>query len=450
MRTRGPRLGEVLEQRGWVSREHLLRALRNQKVVGGRLGTCLLEIDAVSEDDLLKALSEQQGVPPVSPDDLRHVPAEVIRLVPAKVARRLLAVPFRASGSSAHIAVFEARDLAALDELAFVSGRRVRVCVATEVRLVEALEKYYGEEAPPRMAKLLDRLNRTRYLWTGEGAPPSSRKSSEMLQWDPSLSGAAPARGVPRESESQGFPIFEPSAAPRLPDIALPAAPQAAGASAAPALAAPAARAAALPATPAPPTAPERAPEPPPAAPSAAEAAPPAPAAVAAAPPPDTISLESAEQRLLSPADRDDVARVLLEFGASRSRRVLLFRIHRQEVAGWMAAGAGVDLAAVAGYRGALDRPSVFFTLHSGAPLFRGALPDLPAHEAIRAALEGGPAADALALPVVVKDRVVAVLYAEPPGTSFEPAAVADLQRLVAKAAIAFELCIMRAKLKRA
>lgn len=486
MRTRGPRLGEILEQRGRVSREQLLRALRNQKVVGGRLGTCLLEIDAVTEDDLLKALAEQQGVPAATPDDLRNIPAEVIRLVPAKVARRLLAVPFRASGSSAHVAVFEARDLGALDELAFVSGRRVRVCVATEARLVEALEKYYGEECPPRFAKLLDRLNRARFLWAGD-APRQAEASREMLQWDPKL-GVAPARPAERaEADSQGLAMFEPGSAPELPEIALPAAaPAPVVANAAVAEAAPE-RAAEVPTSPAPPVpappsipAPVPAPAPAPAPPAEPAPTPPAtlaieppgptpPAPVAppvarpAAPPPTAppsaprpeagppaITLETAELRMLSPVDRDDVARALLEFGASHCRRTLLFRIHRQEVAGWMAAGAGVDVAAIEAYRGPLERASVFFSLHSGAPLARGVLPDLPAHAAIRAALSGPPATDALALPVVVKDRLVAVLYLEPRGAAFEAAELADLRHLTAKAAIAFELCIMRAKLKRA
>ena len=461
MRTRGPRLGEVLEQRGWVSREQLLRALRNQKVVGGRLGTCLLEIDAVTEDVLLKALAEHQGVPAATPDDLRGISQEVIRLVPAKVARRLLAVPFRASGSSAHIAVFEARDLAALDELAFVSGRRVRICVATEVRLLEALEKYYGEEVPPRIGKLLDRLNRARFLWAGDGGAHPADQASDLLKWDPRLSGREPARAA----DSQGLAVFGATAGLDLPEIVLPEPPVASAETAAaepPAMPPPPAATSAEPAPVAPaavapgpapaavPAAPF-APAPEPAAvPAAMPVAPAPPASPAPASAPLATTLEEAERRLLSPADRDDVARTLIEFGASHCRRTLLFRFQRHEVAGWMAAGEALDRPALEAYRGALDRPSVFFTLHSGAPIARGALPDLPAHEEIRAALGGAPAHDALALPVTVRERVVAVLYCEPRGASFAAGEIADLQRLAAKAAIAFELCIMRAKLRRA
>jgi len=441
MRKRGPRLGELLEERGWVTREQLLRALRNQKVVGGKLGTCLLEIDALSEETLLKALAEQQGVPAVTADELRGIPDEVLKLVPIKVARRLLAVPFRAGGASAQIAVPDARDLAALDELQFVSGRRVRVHVAPEVRLHEALEKHYGEECPPRFAKLLDRLNRSRFLWNQE-RPQSPPPPREELRWDLGL-GARPARRAESSAYLEGY---EPSPAPDLPilEVAEPAQAEA------PPAAVWDAQAAVLDVGPPPeppptaaPAASAAAPEPPPQAP--AEPSP--PAADAEAPP---MTLAEAERRLLAPEDRDDVARTLVAFAAGRGRRALLFRIHRDEVAGWMARGAGLDATAILAYRTKLDRPSVFLTLQSGAALFRGALADLPAHAPLVAALGGSAAADALALPVRVRERAVAVLYLEPGTGGFGAADLADLQHLTAKAAIAFELCIMRAKLRRA
>lgn len=431
MRSRPPRLGELLEARGWITREQLLRALRNQKVVGGKLGTCLLEIDALSEDSLARGLSEQQGVPPVTPEDLRGIPEEVVQLLPAKVARRLLAVPFRGGGTQIHVAVLDARDLAVQDELAFVSGRRVHLHVASEVRLFETLEKLYGEECPPRLAKLLDRLNRSRFLWRGEAVESPEAPPSEALRWDPRL-GRAGSTAAP--ADPAFLPTFSTESAPELPAPPAPAA-------------APLVAVAALPA------------------PSPLDQ--PATASAVAQPTvepepaedlqelPDTIvipalTLDEAERRLLSPEDRDSVGRVLLEFAAPRVRRVLLFKVHREEVASWMAGGEPVDRPRFEAFHARLDLPSVFLTLSSGAALARGVLADLPVHAELAAALPGPPAADALVLPIRVRGRLVAVLYAEPAATAFEPAAVADLQRLCSKAAIAFELFIMRAKLRRA
>ena len=81
MRTAALRLGELLEQRGQITRDQLLRALRNQKVVGGRLGTCLLEIEAVTEEQLCSALAQQQGAPCASPEDLRGIPDDVLEML---------------------------------------------------------------------------------------------------------------------------------------------------------------------------------------------------------------------------------------------------------------------------------------------------------------------------------------------------------------------------------
>ena len=61
-------------------------------------------------------------------------------------------------------------DLAAQDEISFVVGKRIRWYVALELRLIEALEKHHGEECPARLAKLLDKMNRSRFLWARESA----------------------------------------------------------------------------------------------------------------------------------------------------------------------------------------------------------------------------------------------------------------------------------------
>jgi hypothetical protein len=191
-------------------------------------------------------------------------------------------------------------------------------------------------------------------------------------------------------------------------------------------------------------------PPPAPAAEPAAPALPPQPPAPPESPTTAPPTFESAERRLLDLLDRDDVARALLDFAASRSRRVLLFKVQRDEVSGWMAAGAGVDLERFGQFRVGLEKPSLFAMLQGGAPMVRGPLADLPAHADLRPALLPPHATDALAVPVRVRDRLVAVLYLEPREAPVPAADVSDLQRLVAKAAIAFEMCIMRAKLRRA
>jgi hypothetical protein len=401
VKPRSLRLGEILEQRGRVAHEQTLRALRNQKVLGGRLGTCLLEIDALSEEELLSALSEIHGVPAVGAEDLRGIPSEVIALIPQKVAIRCLAIPFYASGSNVKVAVANARDLAIQDEINFVVGRRVRWHVASDLRIHEALEKYYGSEAPARFTKLLDRLNRSRFMWSREeGTAPAAEETHELPELMP-----------PQQ------PVPEVVAAP---------------------------------------------------APAASTPAAPAPVPAAEEKPAKTVlddtqdiaetgrqhgalDLPDAEQLLLDPKDRDDVARTVLDFAATRVRRAVALVVRKQEITAWVWVGEGLHGPRLAAWRVGLEEPSILVALQKGSDMFRGALPPVPAHRELLAAFDPPPVTDDLvALPLRVRGRLVAVLLVEPLGERLDDATLSELQRITAKAAIAFELCIMRAKLRKA
>ena len=195
------KLGQLLVARGWITVQQLTRALKNQNVAGGRLGTCLLEMDALSEELLLKGLAEQHGVPAAGPDDLRGIPDEVLELIPDKLARRLRSVPFRVESSRLDLAVTDPRNLSAQDEIAFASGKRVKVFVAPEIRILEALEKYYGEECPSRFGMVLDRLNRARFLWDRD--KPAAAPQPELTQPLPDSPFATPPRRPARRSRSR-------------------------------------------------------------------------------------------------------------------------------------------------------------------------------------------------------------------------------------------------------
>ena len=122
----------------------------------------------------MHALGVQHGIEPVTVEALRRVPEEVRALIPAKLAVRCNAVPVEATVRQVHVAVRDPRDLACQDELAFAVGRRLVLRAASEVRLREALAAYYDHPCDGRLAGILDRLNRRRYLWDGEGDPQRS------------------------------------------------------------------------------------------------------------------------------------------------------------------------------------------------------------------------------------------------------------------------------------
>lgn len=381
-------LGDLLLQRGWLNPDRLHQALASQQLAGGTLATCLLEANLLGEDRLLEALSQVQGAPAATAADLAKVRTAVLGLLAAKVAQRTRAVPFRVVGGELWVAMEEVGDLAAQDEIAAVSGRRLRPHVALEARVAHALESLYGIPCSERLRQLVGRLDR-----------PSGMPGRETVR---------PSVPLTEEERAILAPLVAPPPPAPLPE-----------------------EVAAAPAG--------RAPE---------EAAP------ASGEPPETIrppaSPESLEQRLERVADRQEIGEAVLDGLEPSFRRVLLFKASADGVSGWMGRGEGVDPARLGRFALGFDRPSVFLNLHRGAGLHLGPLPAMPAHGELAQIWGGKPAAEALVLPVRVRDRLVAAVYADRGGEALAALDLAELRRLTAVAAQAFEAFLVRKKLRKA
>ncbi len=167
------RIGQLLVRADLVSENNLARALGIQHFAGGRLGTLLLERGSIDEDSLGKTLALQHGCEYIPWRTLSDVSAIVIAALPAKFAIKHAAVPFERGESYLKIALRDPGDLRILDELFFVTGRKIIAGVAPEVRIYQALEKYYGERRTPRYAILAEKISRPmRTSRLSPNAPP--------------------------------------------------------------------------------------------------------------------------------------------------------------------------------------------------------------------------------------------------------------------------------------
>jgi hypothetical protein len=422
------KLGQLLVERGWITRGVLDRALAAQSAIGGRLGTCLLESNALSEQQLLEALSRQQATEGADAEALRGVPEEVYALIPERLAARRGVLPIRRLGNRLEVAMASPGDLALRDEIAFAAGKQVVPRLALEVRLAEALERYYGVECPARMGRLVDRLNRSRYLWAESGEQEVAKPEGigELFPQAPELSG------------------------PLLPDIDLDFAapvPPPRGRASRRAGARAAAAAATVPARrePAPEAAPggRRTPLPPPTPRArAGRAEPPSPPAQS----PPIPEIADPEAAMEAATDRDEVGRAVLAALGRHFERVALFAARSDAVGGWMGAGPGLDAGRLAAFRVSYRQPSVFLNLRHGSGLHLGPLPPMPAHRELARIWHDEPPYSCFLLPVVIRGRLAAVLYGDRNGSPLGDLDLAAMRRLGAAAAAALERCIMLKK----
>ncbi|MCA1580854.1 MAG: hypothetical protein LC796_05555 [Acidobacteria bacterium] len=155
------RLGEMLVGQGLVTEPALTRALAAQKRVGHRLrlGGVLLGSGLVSEEALLDALSRLHHCPSVGWSTLSHAKPEVVALLNGTRAVRLEAIPYAIEKTTLKVAFRDPSNIQAVDEVAAVTGRRVQPAVTSEVRLMQAHEKFYARAMSGQFWNVLKRLD---------------------------------------------------------------------------------------------------------------------------------------------------------------------------------------------------------------------------------------------------------------------------------------------------
>ncbi len=192
---------------GMLTESQLEKALKAQLIFGGHLGTSLIEMGFVDEETLGTVLSKTSGVPYAPPELFESIPEATISSVPAKVAEEYQVVPLKVADQAVHVALIDPRDLRALDEVSFAIGRRIVPWIAPEVRIFQALERYYGLGRLPRYITLgnyLDGAGDRKPRAAGQAPPRLDDKAvqriSDALETPEPV---APGVGAPREPNSE-------------------------------------------------------------------------------------------------------------------------------------------------------------------------------------------------------------------------------------------------------
>jgi DNA-binding response OmpR family regulator len=178
-------IGRILLKRKLISQEELDRQLESQKKAhdGVPLASRLADSGVVAETEVLRALSEQLGVPGI---DLTQIAIPIAHLdfVPREVAESSRVLPVLVRDDRLFLAMANPTDKRVIDELEFVTGRKVYPYVAITTTLERAIAKAYdakdagstyyaGPNAPPHVLRQLgvDPDKRERDS-VAPGAPP--------------------------------------------------------------------------------------------------------------------------------------------------------------------------------------------------------------------------------------------------------------------------------------
>lgn len=446
------RLSSLLVRDGLVGVKRMEKAFQRQVIYGGSLDTILLEMNLIPEERLTQYLALASGLPPASRTDGSEIEPAAVALVSRELAEQYRAVPIAADGEAIRILVCSPLELTELEDLADALDRPLQPLITPEYRWFLVYAAAYGVDPPARFTTLAraldvdpavtavgrapsiiieapdlavratppipipvasDLTDRTPQLVAPANADHLRSRSTTMLGVEPNLAkteiaGPKPAPrsrrdGVPEEPVAKPLVVFNTPGSGSSPRSL---------------------RSASRPAR-RPPTQPIN---------TEGRDAP--------------LPIVRARELLATAEDRDTVFLTLLRAARSRARWAGLLTIQGGAAIGRVALGEpGLDVAAVNTVLIPLDSVSAFRTVVSNhqphvGPLVSGD----PGIDAMVIRLGGTMPPSALILPIVLRDRVVAIVVAHRVHSDLRLADVTELLPIATAASDALGRLIVKHK----
>jgi len=136
------KIGDLLVKAGLIDERTLAKALGLQKVQKKKIGQILIDMGVADEEEIAKALARQLKIPFGRLGKIK-VPKEIISLVPPELAENHLLIPIKETEKGLLVAMANPLDLYAIDDLRFVTHMPIRIAVASQGDILEAIEKHY-------------------------------------------------------------------------------------------------------------------------------------------------------------------------------------------------------------------------------------------------------------------------------------------------------------------
>ncbi|WNG56926.1 general secretion pathway protein GspE [Archangium gephyra] len=447
------RLGELLLQENVITPEALEDALESQVVHGGRLGTNLVELGLLSEQELARLLGKQHNVASSSGEMVPDPRA--LELVDLNEADEKDFLPMRVDATRMSVAVINPQDIETLDALAFRTGKRVVPVVIPEFRMNQLQRRYckaframraidMNAVRPSRAQQEAEKAAEAEQAGdliseeefqslyaralTGGGSPPGAEPVLDLVEMVEEEAPAPIVEGYVTEAPVEMPPLELPELlVPEglvLDEAPPPVPPQ-------------------VPAVP--PVAPPKPPPPVAAPPPVASVRPRAPV-VAPEPPPTPLTFAEAQAELGRSLDREQVATTVLRFALGKWKRSLLLSVQGNLVTGWRGMGQGVREAAVKRIGIGLQAPSTFRLVRDTRSHYVGPVRRDAASGLFYKLLGGDYPTTAVILPLLVRGKLVHLLYVDNGPGQLTPPDVGELLILSQGVNRSYEAMIRRRK----
>lgn len=379
------KLGEMLLKEKIISAEQLDEALKIQMILGIKLGSSLIELGFVDEEKLSHFLGRKLGVPSIGKQELTSIPDEVLEKIPAALAEKYRVVPIQIKNRRIAVAMADPSDLQAIDELSFVTGLMVEPHIAPDIYISFALERHYGVKQDRRYMRVSGQRHGLARAKSEQQVAESIMPNEVMLTDQGVQEKTAVAAKNDGELLSIEFPDeFEGFGS--LPDL------------------------------------PEEEP------------------AIS------RYSIDKLSIDFASAGTRDDVADVFIKYLGQEFSSGAIMIVRGNSANGWRAVHSNKMVKEFDSLTIELDASSVLSTVIATSHFHMGPLNSNKSNKQLTDALKSSPEQTHLIMPVIMLNKVVAIVIVladmEALGKRLQ-----ELQKLVHKASLAFEMLILKNKI---
>lgn len=396
------RLGDLLVADKLVTSAQLAEALEAQVLHGGRLGTNLVELGFLEEKVLAKALGRQHQLAFASGEMVPDPKA--LTLADPKFLETHDVMPMRLDGTKLMVAIVDPREIAALDQLGFQTGKRIVPAVIPEFRMNQLLRKHCKSFRPVRPIDMNTLRPSKQAAKAAKAAKAAAAAPVEDLINEDDFAklyakvvtgqtdGAAQAE--PPMETIEGIEVVEE---PPLIEATI-AAPRAT-----------------------------------------------APWGAAAENRPQPLTYAEAQERLRACTTREQIAEVVLRSAISTFQRAILFSVQGDLLTGWHGAGVGVRDQQVKRIGVFLRDGSTFKLVRDTRAHYVGPMKADGGTNVLYKLLGGGYPKTAVLLPLLVRGKVVNMLYVDQGPGELTPPEVSELLIISQAVARSFEALISAA-----
>jgi type IV pilus assembly protein PilB len=135
------RLGEMLLSKKLITKEQLDTAHEYQKSLGGKLGGIVVKLGYMTDDALTREIARHYNM---EVTDLANMilPVNLLKSVPRAIIEKHNVIPVHVTNDVLTVAMSDPTDYEALDELQFVTGKKIETTLTTRDAVKRAITEF--------------------------------------------------------------------------------------------------------------------------------------------------------------------------------------------------------------------------------------------------------------------------------------------------------------------